>query len=183
MRWIEADFGKALTLGEMGEMIVLQYLHNSGCEVWRPAKQGPHKCDLIFMRGGKIYAGDVKTKPKMQKYHATGVDVYHYREYLALSGKLDGFWLFFVDPGVAGGEEAALYGGRLAWLDVPHASDDKAGNSTAYPAEICKGASYTARQQGIRLWGLGRMEFNMPLDKPIAAKLHALSQSNYKRAG
>lgn len=94
------DFKKALTKGEIGEEIVTEYLENKGWIVYRPyTKDKAHYFDMLCtFNKEKTIAIDVKTKARLNKWNAQGINKKAYNEYLNFVNKTNvNFYLIFVD--------------------------------------------------------------------------------------
>ena len=78
------NFEIALKKGELGENIIREYLEKKGWIVYFPfTKNKAHAFDMLCTYNKeKVIALDVKTKARMNKYAAQGIDIRSYNEYL-----------------------------------------------------------------------------------------------------
>jgi len=86
--------------GNIGEDIIVNFLENKGFIVYKPiTKNKAHWIDIFATKNkNEIYAIDVKTKARFNKWKAQGIDVKHYEDYKRLQKKCNiNFYLFFVD--------------------------------------------------------------------------------------
>lgn len=85
--------------GDIGEEIIKTYLENKGWIVYKPVTNGAHYFDMFCTKNkNKIIALDVKTKARLNKFEATGIDIRHYNDYKRVMENLSvEFYLFFVD--------------------------------------------------------------------------------------
>lgn len=94
------NFEIALKKGNIGEDIVSKYLENKGWIIYRPfTKDKAHYFDMLCtFNKEKVIAIDVKTKARLNKWNAQGIDIRHYKEYLNFieTTKVN-FYLIFVD--------------------------------------------------------------------------------------
>lgn len=83
--------------GDIGEELVAHELTRRGYNVMKPFFDSkPHLIDLYaYTDAGGFYA-DVKTKARMNKWEATGIDANDFKKYLKLAKK-NKVVLFFVD--------------------------------------------------------------------------------------
>ena len=85
--------------GTLGEEIVKLYLESKGMTIYKPVTKGAHWFDILCARGKKkIVAIDVKTKARLNKWEAQGIDIKHYDGYINFvkTTSLE-FYLIFVD--------------------------------------------------------------------------------------
>jgi hypothetical protein len=94
--WADRDRVKK---GDLGESIIIDYLHEKGFVIYKPITNKPHWIDFFASRNkDEIYAIDVKTKSRLNKWDATGIDIKHYNDYIKLNEKTGiRLFLFFVD--------------------------------------------------------------------------------------
>lgn len=94
------NFEIALKKGNIGEDIVSKYLENKGWIIYRPfTKDKAHYFDMLCtFNKEKVIAIDVKTKARLNKWNAQGIDIRHYKEYLNfIEITKVNFYLIFVD--------------------------------------------------------------------------------------
>lgn len=86
-------------LGNLGEKIIKKYLEQNQYNIYSCSRDAKHWFDGIATKNKEeIFFYDVKTKPKMRKYPAQGINITHYNDYKRLLNKTDiPFYLFFVD--------------------------------------------------------------------------------------
>lgn len=109
--------------GNVGERIVDEYLKARGWSIYKTGEgDGPHAFDRLAVKDKKhIIIAEVKSKAKMNKYDATGINETHFQEYLKIYQKYGiEIFLFFVDesPGIE-----AVYYQRLSRLIEPSKND------------------------------------------------------------
>jgi len=94
--------------GLIGEKIVKSYLNNKDYvvyEVFQDKKNSKWEFfDIMAIKrdnrsnNPKTFIADVKTKPRMNLYNATGLDLRHFKKYIKMSESMNiPFKLFFVD--------------------------------------------------------------------------------------
>jgi len=115
--------------GNIGELIVNDYLKSKGFIVYEPVTDKAHGFDRLVSKGKeKFIIVEIKTKAKRNKYPDTGIDYRHYLEYKTISKKHNlPVWLFFVDEML--GE---VYGENLEILEKPN-SYEYNGMNFSYP--------------------------------------------------
>lgn len=90
-----------MVLGEVGEQLVKEWLSDKGYSIYSPVAQDrPHWFDIMAHDPLKqnLVCIEVKTKPKMRSYNATGINVKSLREYQSLQEHHSiNVLLFFVD--------------------------------------------------------------------------------------
>jgi len=161
----QRNFEIALAKGEVGEMVVRRHLERKGWIVYKPHTEGAHAFDIlaIFKKRTAI-AIDVKSKSRMNKFPATGIEQRHFEEYRAFSEKHRmPFWVVFVDE-----SQRTVYGNALSALEVP-----RFVSGTQYPFIM-----QTTRST-LHLWPLDAMKHIANLDDESASQLTSLSQRNY----
>lgn len=99
MRWQDRAEVKK---GDKGEAIVDRFLIRNGCMPYRPAIEGPHPFDRMYinLEDKRAFIVEVKTKPRRTHYPDTGINKRHYDGYMKTkaTSNLD-LYLFFVDEG------------------------------------------------------------------------------------
>lgn len=85
--------------GNIGENIIINFLEEKGFIIYKPITKAAHWIDIIATRSKEeIYAVDVKTKARFNKWMAQGIDVKHYEDYKRFQKKCNiNVYLFFVD--------------------------------------------------------------------------------------
>jgi hypothetical protein len=94
------DFQKALKKGDIGEDIVTEFLEKKGWIIYRPfTKDKAHYFDMLCtLNKEKVIAIDVKTKARLNKWAAQGINIKSYNEYLNFVEMTKvNFYLIFVD--------------------------------------------------------------------------------------
>lgn len=158
------NFDKALQKGKYGEIVARELLESKGWVVYEPFTSGAHAFDMLAIKDKKkAIALDVKTKARMNKWKATGINLRHFETYKTFSENHNmPFWIVFVDE-----LEMRIYGNTLQELEKPFQYKDE-----KYP--------FTMKSQNIRVWHLDQMKHIADLDKIITEKLIDLSQRNYE---
>lgn len=147
------DFNTALQKGEIGEQIIREYLENKGWIVYFPFTKGSHYFDMLCtLNKEKVIAIDVKTKARLNKYAAQGINKNHYLQYMNFvnTSKVP-FYLIFVD--------------------------DKTGD--VHCAEISKLTNEIEINEKIIAWNLEQMQFLFNIGEDNIKKLTAFDQRNY----
>jgi len=165
---IRANFSVALKKGAIGEQIIRQKMEQKGWTVYMPLTEGAHHFDMLAtLRKERAIALDVKTKSRMNKWNATGVNQRHFEQYQQFSQLHNmPFWIVFVDEGLK-----SIYGNELKSLEVPYHCEV---DGYTYPRTL------NMRNGGcVRLWPLNTMVHLGDLSDEKAAKLTELSQRNY----
>lgn len=85
--------------GNIGENIIIDFLEKKGYIIYKPITKAAHWIDIIATKNKEeIYAIDVKTKARFNKWMAQGIDVKHYEDYKRFKKKCNiNVYLFFVD--------------------------------------------------------------------------------------
>ena len=108
--------------GLIGEKIVRNYLFEKGYLIYSPDHVGEmaHAVDFIGIKNKeKMIFAEVKTKPRMKKYCATGINERNAYEYLYLTQEYQiPLYLFFVDEFLG-----QIYFGEINSLMMPYESD------------------------------------------------------------
>lgn len=104
--------------GEFAEDILLKLMRDGGCNVYRPTeKDRAHPIDMFVMPGQtmRMFAADVKAKPKRSNYPDTGIDFRHWGKYCHINTyQHTPVFLFFVDE-----DCGRIYGNWLEILNKP----------------------------------------------------------------
>lgn len=94
------SFKKRLKKGEMGEEIIRIFLEKKGWIVYFPfTKNKAHYFDILATKNKEmVVAADVKTKARLNKWAAQGINLKSYNEYKRFIEKTNiSFYLFFID--------------------------------------------------------------------------------------
>jgi hypothetical protein len=94
------NFETALKKGELGENIIREFLQEKGWVVYFPfTKDKAHFFDMLCtFNKDKVIAIDVKTKARLNKWNAQGINKNHYEQYLSFVKKSNvNFYLIFID--------------------------------------------------------------------------------------
>jgi Holliday junction resolvase-like predicted endonuclease len=148
------SFETALKKGEIGENIVCKYLENRGWIVYKPfTKNKPHYFDILAtLHKEKAIAVDVKTKARLNKWNAQGINIRHYKQYLRFIEKTNiPFYLIFVD--------------------------DKLGD--VYCADIKKLSNGFNPNKNIIAWYLSDMIYMFKITEKQIQELSEFDQRNY----
>lgn len=107
--------------GVFGENIVREYLESNGWIVYEPITDKAHAFDKLCIKDKiNIVIAEVKTKARMNKFNATGIDVRHYKEYCNIKDKYNiPIFIFFVDE-----YTKAIYGNKLSELQKEYKAKD-----------------------------------------------------------
>ena len=74
--------------GNIGELIVREYLEKKGYIVYEPKTNGSHPFDKIAIKGkNNMVIVEVKTKARMNKFYATGFNLRSYKYYKSIRDK------------------------------------------------------------------------------------------------
>lgn len=150
-----ANFEMALKKGELGEAIIRQRLEAKGWIVYFPfTKNRPHYFDMLATyEKAKVIAIDVKTKARLNKYNAQGIDTRHYDQYMAFvkTSKVQ-FWIVFIDE----------YSGDIHTARLDHLRD---------PVYLCDGK--------IMAWSLDQMTSLGKITHEQRTELQGYNQRNY----
>lgn len=149
------NFNIALKKGNIGEQIVSEYLEKKGWIIYRPfTKDKAHYFDMLCtFHKEKVIAIDVKTKARLNKWNAQGIDLRHYNEYLNFMKitKVN-FYLIFVD--------------------------DKTGEVHLAELNKLKNPIYPNKQ--IIAWNVNDMNYLFSISKQDIEELSKYDQRNYK---
>tara|TARA_R100001440_G_scaffold3710_1_gene8780 strand:+ start:811 stop:1281 length:471 start_codon:yes stop_codon:yes gene_type:complete len=152
MNWQEK---KEVKKGDLGQEIVVKILEEEGLQVMTHKKtSGAHWFDIIAARKKEeIFCIDVKTKSRLNKWKAQGIDIKHYKDYMNVIKKYNiQFWLFFVD--------------------------DKNGDIHAANLKTLKNPIYPNKE--IIAWSLDQMHKVDKIKKEEIKKLTSFDTRNYK---
>jgi hypothetical protein len=89
-----------LRKGQLGEQIIIDYFEAKGWIVYCPfTKNKAHAFDILATKNKeRIIALDVKTKARLNKWPAQGIDIRSYKQYMSFKNKMSiPFYLIFVD--------------------------------------------------------------------------------------
>lgn len=119
--------------GDYGEDIVQRYLESRGFIVYKPDTNGKHGFDRLAVRDKKeMVIAEIKSKARMKKYRATGIDIRHYEEYKFIQSKHKiPVFLFFVDEWIG-----KIYGNWLYELEKESIDDTNYPNTDIKPGII-----------------------------------------------
>ena len=163
---LKSNFEVCKQKGEAAEEIIKQKLEKKGWVVYQPITAGSHCFDMLCMKNKtEVIAIDVKSKARMNKFPATGIDYEDFLEYKKFSEKhLIDFWVIFVDE-----FEKLIYGNTIVELEKLRTENGK-----NYPFMM-----ETKRGVKIRLWPLSAMLKIADLDDKQSENLKCLNQRNY----
>ena len=104
--------------GSVGEQLAREWLEQHGFVVYAPLTDSAHAFDFLAVRtrDGLMYAIEVKTKARRNKFPDTGIDLRHYERYKRTETSGLQVVLMFADEC-----QRELYGGKLSVLDAPRA--------------------------------------------------------------
>lgn len=108
---------KTVQKGNIGEVIVNQWLIKNGFIPYIPMELGAHPFDRLCATRDKktIFVAEVKAKPARIYYPDTGIDIRHYDEYSFITEKYNlDVYIFFVDE-----DRKEIYGNILSTLIKP----------------------------------------------------------------
>lgn len=147
--------------GSIGEKIIRDYLESKGFIVYEPITETAHGFDKLAVKNKKILIiAEVKSKSRLNKYNATGIDIRHYNEYKHINKTVPVF-IFFVDEMLG-----KVYGNWLAKLEKPIKDD------ACYPN--------TGIARGIILFSMKNMLDIKSLSQEDITVLKANSSRNYE---
>lgn len=119
--------------GEDAEALVIQFLVDQGCTVYRAhasCNDRPHPIDMLAIHREKlkIFAVECKCKARRTYYPDTGIDLRHYGIYSAIQKHNDvDVYLFFIDEYLK-----KIYGNYLSVLDRKRIIEHE-GRKIEYP--------------------------------------------------
>ena len=152
--------------GNIGESIVLSFLEKKGYCVYMCVTEGAHVFDMLAIKDKKVFiVAEVKSKARMNKFDATGINVSHMNEYLhVLQNQGMDVILFFVDEHP---KSESIYCQALSELIKPKTVDN-----VNYPNyDIAK---------GVVLFSLSDMKHVCKLTGEQLDKLKQASTRNYE---
>lgn len=162
----QRSFEVALKKGEIGEMIVRRKLEEKGWVVYQPVTDGAHCFDMLSIKDKRnAIALDVKSKARMNKWPATGIDQRHFNEYLSFSEKHNmPFWVVFVDE-----MQKTIYGNCIENLEQRRNVE-----GVMYPFVLT-----TRYGKKIRLWPLEAMiQIDVIRERDIASLIRYSQRSH-----
>lgn len=113
---------KEVKKGNFGEKIVKEFLEKSGYVVYGCITERAHAFDFLAIKDKKVFViAEVKSKARLNKYLATGIDIRHYNDYsnIYATQNID-IILFFVDEHP---KEERIYCQKLSILSVKKVVD------------------------------------------------------------
>lgn len=151
----QKSFETALKKGAIGEQIIRKWLENKGWIVYLPfTKNKAHYFDILAtLHKKRVIAIDVKTKARLNKWNAQGINKKHYNEYISFCETHNvPFFLCFVD--------------------------DKNGN--VHIANIKKLQNPIYPNNYIIAWDLKQMKYLMNIGEENIKLLSQYDQRNYR---
>jgi Holliday junction resolvase len=148
------NFHIALKKGELGEQIIRNYLEERGWVVYCPfTKDKAHYFDMLCTYNKeKVIAIDVKTKARLNKWNAQGINIKSYNEYLNFQNTTHvNFYLIFID--------------------------DKTGD--VHLADLSKLQNHIYINNNIIAWNLNDMQFLFKISDKEIEELSKYDQRNY----
>lgn len=94
------SFEIAIKKGDLGEQIIQQYFEDRGWIIYKPVqKDTPHYFDMLLTKDKKkLMAVDVKTKARLNKWNAQGINISHYNDYMRFTAETNiPFFIVFID--------------------------------------------------------------------------------------
>lgn len=149
------NFEISKTKGEIGERIIRKYLEERGWVVYFPfTKNKAHYFDMLCtLNKDMVIALDVKTKARLNKWKAQGINIKSYQEYLDFVYKTKvRFFLIFIDDKIGD-----VYGADITKLKDP-----------IYPTP------------NIIAWSLDQMKFMFKINEREIEELTKYDQRNYE---
>jgi len=113
---------KEVKKGNIGELIVQKSLELKGYIVYKPITEKAHAFDFLAIKGKRVFViAEIKSKARLNKYFATGIDTRHFEEYKFIleKQKIDVI-IFFVDEHP---QEERVYCQKLSELIKPKIVD------------------------------------------------------------
>ncbi len=151
--------------GNIGEEIVKNALERRGYSVYKSVTNGAHPFDLLAVKNKREFViAEVKTKARLNKFKATGIDARHYDDYFHVMEKHNiDVVICFVDEHP---EEERIYCQKLSRLAAEYEED-----GVSYPNfSIIK---------GIVLFPLSKMVTIENLTSETVLKLKEVSTRNH----
>jgi len=151
--------------GNFGEKIVQEALESRGYIVYRAITAKAHGFDFLAVKDKKVFLiAEVKSKARMNKYRATGIDIRHLNDYIHVmeQQRID-VVLFFVDEHP---QERRVYCQKLSTLLLECQED-----GVKYPN--------FGISKGIVLFPLSKMIEVRKLTEEESAFLTTMSTRNY----
>jgi hypothetical protein len=148
------DFETALRKGSIGEDIVSEYLEKKGWIIYRPfTKDKAHYFDMLCtLNKKKVIAIDVKTKARLNKWNAQGINIKSYNEYVNFVKTTSvSFYLIFVD--------------------------DKTGH--VHAADLMNLKNPINPNENIIAWSVDEMKYLFTISQMDIDRLSKLDQRNY----
>jgi hypothetical protein len=149
------NFEIALKKGEIGEKIIIKYLEDLGWIVYCPfTKNKAHYFDMLCTHNKEhVIAIDVKTKARLNKWNAQGINKKSYLEYMNFVNMTKvNFFLIFVD--------------------------DKLGD--VHLADITKLTNPIYPNDNIIAWNVNDMEYLFKISDEDILNLSQYDQRHYK---
>jgi hypothetical protein len=109
--------------GNFGEDIVRKSFEKKGYVVYKCITEKAHAFDFLAVKDKKVFLiAEIKSKARLNKFYATGIDTRHYNEYLVIMDnmKMD-IILFFVDEHP---KEERIYCQKLSILKIEKKIDN-----------------------------------------------------------
>jgi Holliday junction resolvase len=151
----QKSFDISLKKGEIGERIIREHLESKGWIVYIPfTKHKAHYFDMLATKNKeRAIAIDVKTKARLNKWNAQGIDVRHYNQYMNFLNKHNvPFYICFVD--------------------------DKSGD--VHVAELDKLHDPIKVNECIIAWNTSQMKLLMNIGSKMVEELSQYDQRNYE---
>lgn len=147
---------KQVIKGTIGEDIIRERLESKEWIVYKPITKAPHWFDMMACKNKEnVIAIEVKTKARFNKWHAQGVNVRHYNEYINFVNKTKiPLWLIFVD--------------------------DKTGDVHAADISKLKNGFIVGKKEKIIAWPLSQMKYVTNIGQENVKKLTQYDTRNYE---
>jgi len=151
--------------GNIGESIVRKHLESKNYIIYEPVTKAAHPIDKIAIRNKEhMILVEVKSKARLNKFNATGLDIRNFKYYKLLKQKYNmPLFVFFVDEYLK-----TIYGNKLSILEEKHI--DK--QNVEYPN--------TNISKGIILFSLEKMNTIHNLTELESKMLKMFSERNYQ---
>lgn len=163
MKWNDK---KEVKKGSLGERIVKSSLEKKGYVVYEPTTDKAHAFDFLAVKDKRVFiVAEVKSKARLNKFNATGIEVRHYNDYsFVLDSQNIEVILFFVDEHP---DEQRIYCQRLSELRKPcdfggvnYPNFDIVKNIVLFPIEKMIHVSYLSDDEAIKLRELSNRNYN-----------------------